>query len=165
MPISLSDEEFESLRQLLKIVTDNNLSELSVTLSDEVEVTIKTTPPQGFIPVAHGYPPPLLAASGSGLIQTHPSSVPSAETALPQRKGIPVTAPMVGIYYHSPTPEDPPYVKVGDVIRVGQTIGLIEAMKVFSEVPSEAAGRVTEIAAENGALVQLGQPLFYLEPV
>ncbi len=158
LPISLSDEDFESLRHLLKIVTDNHLYELSVALRDDLNVTIKTAPPHAPLAAPHSAPVSSsqhhAAASSSGHAT---STVPQA------RPGMPVVAPMVGIYYHSPTPEDPPFVKVGDIIRIGQTIGLIEAMKVFSEVPSEAAGRVIEMAAENGTLVQLGQPLFYLE--
>ena len=70
---------------------------------------------------------------------------------------------MVGVFFRSPTPEDPPFVNVGDIISVGQTIGLIEAMKVYSELPSELAGRILEIPAVNGKLVQQGQPLIVVE--
>ena len=72
---------------------------------------------------------------------------------------------MVGVYYRSPSPDDPPFVSVGDHIKVGQPIGLIEAMKVYSELPSEVAGRVVEIAAQNGKLVQQGQAILFVEPV
>ena len=72
---------------------------------------------------------------------------------------------MVGVFYHSPSPEDPPFVLVGDIIHVGQTVGLIEAMKVYSELPSEVAGRIVEVAAPNGKLVKQGQPLYFVEPV
>ena len=74
-------------------------------------------------------------------------------------------SPMVGVFYRSPSPEDPPYVNVGDTIKVGQTVGLIEAMKVYSELPSDISGRIVRLAAENGALVQQGQPLLFVEPV
>jgi acetyl-CoA carboxylase biotin carboxyl carrier protein len=69
------------------------------------------------------------------------------------------------VFYRSPSPDDPPFVNVGDVIYVGQTVGLIEAMKVYSELPSEVSGRIVEIVAENGKLVKQAQPLFYVEPV
>ena len=71
---------------------------------------------------------------------------------------------MVGVFYQSPSPEDPPFVMVGDLVKVGQPIGLIEAMKVYSEVPSEVAGRVMEMPVESGKLVQQGQALIYVEP-
>jgi acetyl-CoA carboxylase biotin carboxyl carrier protein len=77
---------------------------------------------------------------------------------------IALESPMVGVFYQSPSPDDPPFVSVGDFVRVGQPIGLIEAMKVYSEVPSEVAGRVTEMPVESGSLVQQGQPLIFVEP-
>ena len=71
---------------------------------------------------------------------------------------------MVGVFYQSPSPDDPPFVSVGDFVKVGQPIGLIEAMKVYSEVPSEVSGRVVEMPVESGKLVQQGQPLIFVEP-
>jgi acetyl-CoA carboxylase biotin carboxyl carrier protein len=71
---------------------------------------------------------------------------------------------MGGVFYRSPSPDTAPYVEVGDRVEVGQTIGIIEAMKVFSEVPSEHAGTVLELAAKNGSLVRQGDPLIYLKP-
>ena len=65
-----------------------------------------------------------------------------------------ILAPMVGVFYRAPAPDQPSYVEVGDKIEIGQTIGLIEAMKVFSEIPSEIAGEVVEIPAQNCKLVQ-----------
>lgn len=76
-----------------------------------------------------------------------------------------VVAPMVGVFYRSPAPNERPYVEIGDRVEVGQTIGMIEAMKVFSEIPSETAGIVDEIAADDGDLVKPGQPLLYLRAI
>jgi acetyl-CoA carboxylase biotin carboxyl carrier protein len=66
---------------------------------------------------------------------------------------------MTGVYYRAPAPKEPPFVEVGDHIEVGQPIGLIEAMKVFSEVPSEVSGRVVEMPVKNGELVHQDQVL------
>jgi acetyl-CoA carboxylase biotin carboxyl carrier protein len=75
-----------------------------------------------------------------------------------------VEAPMVGVFFRSPSPGEAPYVNVGDLVEEGQIIGLIEAMKVFSEVPCDHAGVVDEISARDGDLVRPGQPLLYLKP-
>ncbi len=74
-----------------------------------------------------------------------------------------ITSPMVGVFYRASTPESPPFVEIGDEVEVGQTIGLIEAMKVFSEIPSEFSGIVVDILADNGKLVQQGEILMYLK--
>lgn len=75
-----------------------------------------------------------------------------------------IEAPMVGVFYRSAQPGAPPLVEVGDHVEVGQTIGLIEAMKVFSEIPAEVAGTVVKITDKNGQLVRQGEPLIYLKP-
>jgi acetyl-CoA carboxylase biotin carboxyl carrier protein len=76
--------------------------------------------------------------------------------------GSPVASPMTGIYYASPSPSSPPFVKVGDEVTAGQTIGLIEAMKVFNEIPSPVGGIVQKINSANGDLVQNGDILLYI---
>ncbi|MCS6949305.1 MAG: acetyl-CoA carboxylase [Armatimonadota bacterium] len=77
---------------------------------------------------------------------------------------IELCAPMTGVFYRAPSPDAPPYVEVGDVVEEGQIICLIEAMKVFNEVPAEKSGRVVEVCAENGQLVEQGAAIFRLEP-
>lgn len=74
-------------------------------------------------------------------------------------KGQPVASPMAGIFYLTSSPSSPAFVKLGDIVSVGQTVGLIEAMKVYNEIPSPLAGVVLEIAVENGGLVQPGDVL------
>lgn len=76
--------------------------------------------------------------------------------------GTPITSPMTGIYYSAPSPSSPVFVKEGDEVTTGQVIGLIEAMKVFNEVPSPTSGKVTKIVVESGQLVNLGDPLMYV---
>jgi len=89
------------------------------------------------------------------------SHAPSAAVA-----GAPVEqirTPLLGVFYRAPSPEAPPYVEVGDWVQPGQTVGLIEAMKVFNEITSEIEGRVAEVAARDGELVQAGQVLVVVE--
>jgi acetyl-CoA carboxylase biotin carboxyl carrier protein len=77
----------------------------------------------------------------------------------------PIIAPLTGVYYAAPSPEEPPFVAVGDVVSVGQVVALVEAMKVFNEIQAEVAGRVTTIVAGNGNVVQKGDVLLRIEPV
>ncbi len=93
--------------------------------------------------------------------------VPSAPTSMPPEEEppfYPITAPMTGMFYRGPSPSEPPYVEEGDVVYEGQTIGLIEAMKVFNEIPSPVSGIVRRILAQNATLVQQGEILMLVEP-
>ena len=76
--------------------------------------------------------------------------------------GTAVTSPMTGIYYSAPSPGSAPFVKEGDAVSAGQVIGLIEAMKVFNEIPAPTSGTVQKLIAESGQLVNFGDPLLYL---
>jgi len=122
-------------------------------------------------------------AGGTGLVLRKPAAIavaaapaiaaPVAEAAapdgLPARDAAParpsVVAPLTGIFYASPAPGSPAYVRVGGEVAVGQIIGLIEAMKLFNEIKSDLAGRVVRLVAESGQLVKAKQPLIEVEPL
>jgi biotin carboxyl carrier protein len=89
-----------------------------------------------------------------------PTPTPAAETP----HGIPIESPMTGMFYRGPSPSEPPYVEEGDLVHEGQTIGLVEAMKVFNEIPAPMTGVVRRIVAQNASLVQQGEVLMLLEP-
>ncbi|MBL8047876.1 MAG: hypothetical protein JNJ45_04260 [Chthonomonas sp.] len=88
-----------------------------------------------------------------------PKEKPKASAA---PKGVPVASPMMGIYYSSPSPGSPVFVKEGDTVIAGQVVGLIEAMKVFNEITAAMAGTVTKIAAKNGDMLQPGEPILFI---
>lgn len=90
-------------------------------------------------------------------------SPPHASTDADTTPFFPVEAPMTGMFYRGPSPNEPPYVDEGDVVHEGQTIGLIEAMKVFNEIPSPVLGTVRRIIAQNATLVQQGEVLMLIE--
>ncbi len=152
-----------AVRKLAQLVAEHGLSELVV---EEAGMTL-TVKASAAVPAA-----PLLAAMA---VPAHPHLLAPAqspaysETAVltspkPKSTAIALESPMVGVFYRSASPDDPPFVSVGDFVKVGQPIGLIEAMKVYSEVPSEVSGRVTDMPVESGKLVQQGQPLIFVEP-
>lgn len=104
---------------------------------------------------------PAEVVSASGVRVPAVSSTP---TVAAQATLIDLRAPMTGVFYRAPSPDAPPYVEVGDFVEQGQIVCLIEAMKVFNEVPAERSGRVLEICASSGQLVEQGSVLFRLEP-
>ena len=156
----------ETLKRLVILVSENGISELMVE-ENGVTVTLKAAADSGAIsmPLSIQAHPHLLAAAQSPAYSqasvTAPIAAPKAGRAA---TAVALESPMVGVFYLSPSPEDPPFVVVGDMVKVGQTIGLIEAMKVYSEVPSELSGRVVELPVVSGKLVQQGQALIYVEP-
>ena len=101
-------------------------------------------------------------------LQTAQSSIPiplAPTHAEREDRSVPVISPLTGVYYSSPSPTEPPFVSPGSFVAVGQVIALVEAMKVFNEVQAEVAGRVREMVAINGEVVQKGDTLIKLEPM
>jgi acetyl-CoA carboxylase biotin carboxyl carrier protein len=130
-------------------------------------------------------------SGGTGLILRKPMALAAVQTAAPASAGAPaahadvpaagepstagrdpavsappsVKAPLTGIFYASPAPGTAPYIQVGGEVAIGQVIGLIEAMKLFNEIKSDLAGRVTRVVPDSGALVKAKQPLIEVEPL
>lgn len=102
-------------------------------------------------------------AVAAGVAEEHPHEdhfeAPAEEPVAAKPVGNPITSPMTGIYYAAANPSSPPFVKEGDTVTAGQTVGLIEAMKVFNEVPATISGIVLKVVAESGQIVQPGDTL------
>jgi len=165
----LSPDAYETIRQLMRLAAENGLSELTVTQPDGFSVTVKTSTAETEttllplpLPSARSLPYTLPAPVAA---PAKPAAKKRAESKRRAASALAMGSPMVGIFYEAPSPGEPPFIQPGDVIQVGTIIGLIEAMKVYSEVPSEVAGRVVEIVAKNGVLVQQDEPLMYVEPL
>jgi acetyl-CoA carboxylase biotin carboxyl carrier protein len=92
-----------------------------------------------------------------------PTTDVDADAAVPDH-WVAIAAPMVGTFYRSPKPGEPAYVEVGDVVAIGDTVGLVEVMKLFTELKTEVAGKVARIDADDTALVEFGQSLIWIEP-
>lgn len=154
--------QVEYLRGLAKVVAEEGLTELEVE-SGGLKWTLKTAAPPTYAPtyaapvVGEGMAAPLYAAP--------PASVGAAAkpAAKAEEAFTPVVSPMVGVFYRAPSPSDPNFVEIGDRVERGQTIGLVEAMKVFNEIVAESAGTVAKIPVETGQLVETGQPLVLLK--
>jgi biotin carboxyl carrier protein len=161
----------EDVRRLAQLVEKNGLSELRYEEGD-LRITLRTA--AFYRRAAPPVPPATTRAADATPEDALGAPDPEEEEAdagdgafssLDADDLLRVEAPLMGVFYRSPDRDAPPFIEVGDMVEVGQVVGLIEAMKVFSEVPSEVAGRVLEIPARSGTLVQPGDPLVILEAV
>ncbi len=143
----------ERIAALAALMERHDLAEVKVKIGDQA-VEIVRTPPAAAAPAAAG-------ANDDGAPVTMPAApAPPQASALVKK----VIAPLVGVFYRAPQPGAAPFVEIGDRVVVGQTLCIVEAMKLMNEITSDYAGVVTRVVAENSALVTLGEELFWIEP-
>ncbi len=149
--------ELETIEKLAKLVSANELSEITIEDGDrKITVKGKKCPP----------PPAMAMPFMAPAQQTAPAaSAPAAETApaAAEISGNVVKSPIVGTFYAAPSPEKPPFVQVGDSVKKGDVIMIIESMKLMNEIKSEFDGKVKEILVLNGQAVEYDQPLMIIE--
>ena len=159
----------EEIIQLLEAVSKNNIDQLSVTSDDGKEIVITNNDaksvvvaPEAVVPVVPTAPvAPAQVAVAPAQVAAVPAPVAAVPTpAAPEEKGQLVKSPLVGTFYNAPSPDSPAYVKVGDTVKKGQILGIIEAMKLMNEIESDYDGVVTEILIKNEETVEFGLPLF-----
>jgi acetyl-CoA carboxylase biotin carboxyl carrier protein len=151
--------DLRKLKTLIDLVSESGISELEVTEGEGKVRIVKNAPPVYVQPSAQ-YAAPVaapLAAPGHAPAE---AAAPAAAPAVPQ--GHVVTSPMVGTFYRAPSPGADPFVQVGDTVKEGQTLCIIEAMKLLNEIESDVAGVVKEILVDNGQAVEYGQPLYVI---
>jgi acetyl-CoA carboxylase biotin carboxyl carrier protein len=149
-------DETQTLKDLLEIMHEHDLDALKVKVGDKVFELVRREAGITVLPASGG------AAVPAGPSEAVPASGGASPAASANVKK--VTAPLVGVFYRSPSPDAEAYVKVGDRVEAGQVLCILEAMKLFNEITSDHAGVVTRIIPENGELVSLGQELFWIEP-
>ena len=146
----------EELRRIVKLMKDNDLSYFQFE-KDGFKVKLRRGAEQIFAA------PAAIAPQAAAAPAASVSSAPVAAPAPAKAEGVEITSPMVGTFYSTPSPGAEPFVKVGDTVSVGQTICIIEAMKVMNEIKAEKSGVVAAVVAEDGAPVQFGATLFLLK--
>ena len=142
-----------SIDQVVELAVRHNLAELEVEGAGTRIRIVREHAPGASGPRVEAAP-----AIAAPLQQPTPESVESTAHLLT------VEAPMVGTFYRSPKPDAPPFVTEGDVVKEGQVICIVEAMKLMNEIESKVAGRIVKVVVENGQPVEFGQPLFLVEP-
>ncbi len=153
--------DLEYLEKLANIVYENDLSE--ITLEDDEQAVCLKREKQVAPAVAPIMPAVMPATVTSQVVSAPKAAEVPAAAASSAPKGKPITAPMVGTFYAAPSPDDAPFVKVGDNVATGQVVCIIEAMKLMNEIEAETSGKITEICVQNGESVEFGQVLMYVE--
>ena len=149
---SLSD----AVKEFIGIMKDSGLSYMYVK-NDKFEIELGQKNPPPAPPVMPAMSPMAMAAAPAAAPQTAPAAAPAADT------GKSIKSPIVGTFYCAPSPTKPPFVKVGDKVSEGDTVCIVESMKVMNEIQADISGTVKSIAVKDGEAVEFGQPLIIIE--
>jgi acetyl-CoA carboxylase biotin carboxyl carrier protein len=144
------------IEDLIRVLEGSTIGELELTEAG-TEIIIRRRPDMMMTPIPN---------LQMGIVQPNIASLSGSAAGLLAReeRSVAIIAPLTGVYYGAPSPAEPPFVSVGDVVQIGQVVALVEAMKVFNEIQAEVAGRVTTIVATNSNVVQKGDVLIRVEP-
>lgn len=155
--------EFKQIQELLKAVNKSTISELSIKDGD-FEITIKQATTEALaMPVAQYAPVATqMAAPATAPVAAAPAAVPAAAPAPSANEKV-IKSPMIGTFYRSSGPDKAPFVSVGDDIKSGDVVCIVEAMKLFNEIESEVSGRIVKVLVDDGTPVEYDQPLFIVE--
>lgn len=160
---------FSELRELIGAIAQTDIGEL-ILKTEEFELTVRKenknawVAPTPIAPTASPLPPAIEALPAVAAPAGTPAEAPPPPPSPADKKWVAVSSPMVGTFYRAPAPDEPPFVEVGDRIRSGQTVCIIEAMKLMNEIEAEISGQVMEIAVGNGEPVEYGQTLVWIDP-
>jgi acetyl-CoA carboxylase biotin carboxyl carrier protein len=163
---AVPNPEVEQIEHLLKTMAEHNLEEFEYSRGDLRIRLKKPSASVAYVPAPAPIPAPEIIVAGSPSAAANnpaPATGPAAE-ARPTEDLHLVKSPIVGTFYASPSPGVEPFVKVGGYIEAGQTLCIVEAMKLMNEIESDMSGEVLRIFAENGQPVEYGQPLFGIRP-
>ena len=160
MTVKGNGMDLRKLKTLVDLVSESNIAELEVTEGENKVKIVKTISPPAhtvYTQYAQAAPANMMAAPASSEAPTQTQA-----NSNPAPVGNVVKSPMVGTFYRSPNPGAASFVEVGQTIKVGDTLCIIEAMKLLNEIDAEVAGTIKEILVENGQPVEFGQPLFLI---
>ena len=147
--------DLRKLKTLIDLVSESNISELEIAEADGKVRIVKAAAPSANVAA----PPTYVAAQPLPA----PALAPAAEAEPPAPVGNTVKSPMVGTFYRSASPGSDALIEVGSVVKIGDPVCIIEAMKIMNEIEADAAGTIRQILCENGQAVEFGQPLFVIE--
>ena len=154
----------KEIRDLVEFLASTGLNEVNIE-TEELKLSVKRDPEVSERVIATTSAPPAAPAPAAVAAAPVEAAPASAEApAASAGSAVEVKSPMIGTFYRSSNPESPSFVNVGDTITAGQTVCIVEAMKLFNEIESEVSGTIVKVLVENGTPVEYDQPLFLVEP-
>jgi acetyl-CoA carboxylase biotin carboxyl carrier protein len=160
-PTSMKTDE---IRDLIEFISQTGLNEVDIE-TKELKLRIKREPDQKVYSQATPAPVAVAAAPSAAPVAVPAApAAPKAEKPAAGKTTVDIKSPMIGTFYRSANPDSPPFASVGDKITKGQTVCIIEAMKLFNEIESEVSGTIVKVLSENSSPVEYDQVLFVVEP-
>lgn len=155
--------DLRKLKTLIDLVSESNISELEITEADGKVRIVKSDPAAVAMQPVYAAAPaaPVVHAAAPVAAGVAPAAAPAV--AAPAETGHIVKSPMVGTFYRASSPNAKPFADVGQVVKEGEAICIIEAMKIMNEIEADKSGTITKVMCENGQAVEFGQPLFIIE--
>lgn len=155
--------DIKQVQELIKFVAKSGVNEVSIE-EENFKITIKTNQAPTYVTAA--VPAPALPVQQAAPAPAAPAA--KAQAASPETedtsKYITIKSPMIGTFYRSSSPDKPAFANIGDEVKAGQVVCIIEAMKLFNEIESEVSGRIVKVLAEDASPVEFDQPLFLVDP-
>ena len=154
--------DIRKVKKLIELLDESGIAEIEITEGEE-SVRISRNPSNFAAPAPIYAAPPPAAAPAAPAAQAPTATAPAAPAATDDAEGFEVTAPMVGTFYSSASPGTPPFVQVGDQVNEGDTLCIIEAMKMMNQIDAETSGVIKSIRVQNGDPVEYGQTLLVID--
>lgn len=165
--------DIKEIQELIKFVAKSGATEVNLEI-DNVKISIKSPAKKGAvpettiiqqIPVAQGAPTVMpVAAAPAPAVEAPAAKAAAADKSSEEDKYITVKSPMIGTFYRKPSPDKETFVNIGDTIKPGDVLCVVEAMKLFNEIESEVSGRIVKVLVDDSTPVEYDQPLFLVDP-
>lgn len=153
--------DLKLVKNIINLISDSDVDEVSIEEGD-FKIKVKKRSDSAMQTVQYQVPPQQQQVPVAPAPSVSPLPAKSAESG-DKSDGIVINSPIVGTFYEAASPDSDPYVKVGDKVKEGQTLCIVEAMKIMNDIESEFSGTILEIIAENGSPVEFDQPLFIIK--
>ena len=163
-PSDSESHDVRTIRQLVRLMQRYDLTAIDLGEGPR-KIRLRRRGSEAVAQAAAAAPPPVVS-----MVSTSPVAAAAVQNAAPAPapttapKGVFIESPMVGTFYSASSPDTPPFVQVGSVVRSDTTVCIIEAMKVFTDIPAGLSGTIVEVLVKNGQPVEYGQPLYRIEP-